>query len=474
LQPSDGDDRMTKARNEDGIAMIMAIIILFVVLGIGIALLATADSQQRSASNQQSSETAYSLAEAALNAQVFELSQQWPTASDAPAPSNTPTLGYPTSCNAASNGTSFCPNASDLSAAYPTSSQTCPAGTPKDAWSSSSSVTNGWTTYVRDAGGSGSSTQSLFSSSTEETAAPYDSSYSPPNFPGAVWVRAVGIINCHMAVVVTKVSAQITGLNFPNYVLNANSFTISNNGNKDILNTEDTNGNTSQISLRCSGEGGLPPDPACAGVNNSSEIAPTTSYSTSPPLSPTLCNGSGIPDPPCKPGENQLLEVKQLAIANGTYFPVGHCPTSGSQLIGWVVYVDGTDSSPCNMQITANTVMNSLASPGLLVIVNGTLTLKGSSTFYGVIYAANQGNLSSTVVTLGGTTTVVGGVAVDGNGTLALSLGSSGNGQNPCTDTGSSNKCGDLEYDSAAFDSLDGFAGADPTPNTFRQLPATQ
>jgi Tfp pilus assembly protein PilX len=445
---------MTRLRRDDGSAMIMAIIMLFVVLGIGMALLATADSQQRTASNQQSSETAYSLAEAALNAQIFELSQQWPTSQDAPSG------GYPTSCNAASNGTSYCPTPSDLSSAYSTSSGTCPSGTQKDAWSSSSAVSNGWTTYVRDAGASGAGTQSLFSSSTEESLPAYDSSYSPPTTAGSVWVRAVGVVNCHMAVVVSKVSAQIVGLNFPKYVLNANSFNISNNGQKDVLNTQDTNGNTSQISLRCTGEGGLPPDPTCAGVNNSQEVAPTTSYSSSPAPSPTLTT-------------SQLATVKELAIANGTYFGVGNCP-SASQLNGYVVYVDGTNSSPCNMQFTANSTFNSLSAPGLLVIVNGTLTLKGSSTFYGVIYAVNQGNLTGTVVDLGGTTTVVGGVAVDGSGTVALDLGSSGNGQNPCTDTGRNNKCGDLEFDAAAFDALNGFAGADPTPNTFRQLPAGQ
>jgi Tfp pilus assembly protein PilX len=457
---------MERARGEDGVAMMLAVIILFILLGLGAALMVTAAGQERAASNQQSSEHAYSLAEAALNAQVFALAQEWPTASDAPNPSSTPTLGYPTSCSAASNGTSFCPTPGDLSSAYPTSSQTCPSGTPGDTWSSSSSVTNGWTTYVRDGGPTGSSTQSLFSSSAEESMAPYDSSYSPPTTAGSVWVRAVGIVNCHMAVVVTKVSAQIESLDFPNSVLDANSFTISNNGQKDVLNTGDAahpgvTTDFSSIDLRCTGEGGLPPDSTCAGVQNSSQIAPSASYSTSPPTSPIV---SAL----------QLAAIKSLAITNGTYFPVGDCPTSGSQLQGYVVYIDGTNSTPCNMQITANTTMNSLASPGLLVIVNGTLTLKGSSTFYGVIYAANQGNLSGTVVTLGGTTTVIGGVAVDGNGTLALSLGSSGNGQNPCTDTGSSNKCGDLEYDSAAFDAINGFAGADPTPNTFRQLPATQ
>jgi Tfp pilus assembly protein PilX len=435
--------------------MIMAIIMLFVVLGIGMALLATADSQQRSAANQQSGETAYSLAEAALNAQIFELTQQWPTSRDAPS------TGYPSSCNATSGGASYCPPPSDLSGNYP-SSGPCPAGTQRDAWNSSSSVSNGWTTYVRDTGGPGASTDSLFSSSSEEGMAAYDSSYTPPTTAGAVWVRAVGVVNCHMAVVVTKVSAQIEGLAFPNYVLDANSFTISDSGQKDVLNTYDSvNNKQSAISLRCTGEGGLPPNSTCAAIPTAGQVAPQTAYSPSPPKSPILLGP-------------QLAEIKSLAIANGTYYPVGDCPTSSSQLQGYVVYIDGTNSTPCNMQITANGTMNSLASPGLLVLVNGTLTLKGTSTFYGVIYAPNQGNLPGTVVTLGGTTTVVGGIAVDGSGTVALNLGSSGNGQTPCTDTGSNNKCGDLEYDWAAFNAISGIAGADPTPNTFRQLPAGQ
>src|SRR5205823_4408722 len=206
----------------------------------------------------------------------------------------------------------------------------CPSNTTKDAWSKSGTVSNGWTTYVRDAGSSSASTQSLFTSSTEENLSAYDSSYSPPTTAGSVWVRAVGVVNCHMAVVVSKVSAQIIGLNFPKYVLNANSFTISDSGQKDVLNTEDTNGNTSQISLRCSGVGGLPPNSTCAGVNKSQQVAPTTSYSTTPAPSPTLTTA-------------QLATLKQLAVANGTYFGVGSCPTSGSQLSGYIVYVDGSN-----------------------------------------------------------------------------------------------------------------------------------
>ncbi|HWD76677.1 MAG TPA: pilus assembly PilX N-terminal domain-containing protein [Solirubrobacteraceae bacterium] len=456
---------MTKLRNEQGSALMMALMITIVALGIGTALLATSVAQQRAAGNQQSSETAYSLAEAALNAQVFELSQQWPTSGDAPRPSGSPGYGYPMSCNAASNGTSYCPAANDLSS-YTPGSQTCPAGTQGDAWSSSSSVTNGWTTYVRDAGVTGSSSQSLFTSTGttgEEGALAYDASAS-----GSVWVRAVGIVNCHIAVLVTKVSDQIVSLNFPKFVLDANSFSVSDNGQKDIVNVQDTNGNTSQISLRCTGStygnGAQPPNPTCAGLQNPSQVQPAPSYASPPAASPTL-------------NATQLLAVKKLAIQKGTYIPASVACSSitAAQLQGSTVYIEGNASCygnggisiPSNPQINAPPL-----APGLLVLVNGTISFTGSATFYGVIYAPNTGAYTGDVVTLGGTSTVIGGVNVDGN--AALNVGSSGNGAVNCTDTSDSQKCGDLEYNAAAFSGLSGFDGAASAPNMFRQLPNNQ
>jgi hypothetical protein len=160
-----------------------------------------------------------------------------------------------------------------------------------------------------------------------------------------------------------------------------------------------------------------------------------------------------------------------MAIANGTYFPPGTCPTE-AQLQGNPVFVDDTASQPCNMSFHGNAQINSFASPGLLIVLNGAVDFEGSETYYGVIYGANQSGLGTPVVTLGGTATVVGGMAVDGS--ASLNLASSGNGNVACTDTSRTQKCGDLEYNSDAFNGLVGFAGAAPAPNTFRQLPASQ
>jgi Tfp pilus assembly protein PilX len=465
---------MTGSRGDRGSALMMALAIMLVGLLIGSALLATAIAQQHQAGNQQQSETAYSLAEAALNAEVFALSQQWPTSADAPEPLNSPGYGYPTRCNAAMNGTSYCPAPADLSA-YSSGSQTCPAGTPGDAWNTGS-VTNGWTTYVRDAGAPGSSTQALFSSSAEKIMAPFNASVDSKG-GGSVWVRAVGIVNCHIAVLVTKVSDQVGSLSFPKFVLDANSFTTSDNGQKDILNVQDTNGNTSQISLRCAGtangNGAQPPNATCAGAQNPTQIQPVASYASPPAGSPTL-------------NASQLAAVKKLAIEKGTYICAspscassGHSPVSCSsitaaQLQGSPVYIDGDASCYGNgdIRVPSNPTINTLSAPGFLVIVDGSIEFTGSATYYGVIYAPNPAGHSGNILTLGGTSTIVGGVNVDGN--AALTLGSSGNGAVNCTDTGKSQKCGDLEYDAAAFSGLTSFDGAASAPNMFRQLPNNQ
>lgn len=446
---------MSRVRDEEGVAMLTAVLLLFVMLGLGAALMTTAGSQQRASANQRSSETAYSLAEAALNAQIFALSQQWPTQADAPG-TTAPSYGYPTSCNAASNGSSYCPTPSDLSSAYP-SSGNCPSGTQGDAWSSGSTVSNGWTTYVRDA----SPSPSLFSDTAEENAAPYDATTTPP---GSVWVRAVGVVNCHIAVVVTKVSEQIVHLSFPDYVINANSFSTGNNSpNKDIINTQDPNGNTSPISLRCAGSsdgnGAQPPNANCANAQTG-QIQPNANYVNPPAGSPTL-------------SPSQLWEARQLANASGTYYGPGNCSWFNNPRPATVVYVTGdcSNSRLSAANVGYNSTTGTCDSYTFLIVANGTVTLSGNTDFCGVIYAPNLSGVSGTVVTLQGDSTIFGGLNVDG--AASLSLGDSGNGTN-CTDTNRNQKCGDLEFSLAAFLNLDGFAGVDPTPNSFRQLPNNQ
>ena len=456
---------MNRFRSETGSAMMMAVIILFVLLGMGTALMMTAQAQHTVAANQQGAENSYSMAEAALNAQIYALSVAWPTANNGPGTSVTypSNYGYPSSCNSSNAGYSYCPSASDLAPpAYPSNTQTCPTGTPGDAWSSNP-TRSAWTTYVRDAGPAGSSTQKFFTDATEKTAVPYNAASS---FTTAgnnyLWVRAVGTVNCKTSVLVAEVSMQTLSLIFPADVLNANGFTITDNGNKTILNTADVNGGSnSLISVRCGGTSYTPPPPSsCVTYGNVNQISPS---------SPTSVN-TWVNPPASSPvlSSTQLADAKAMAQAAGTYIPsTTACGSiTASQLAGAIVYIEG--SSSCAISIASNPVINSQASPGVLILANGTLSFTGSGTYYGLIYGANLSGSSASIVNLNGTSTVVGGIAVDGN--ASMSLGSSGNG----VDCSPSNKCGDLMFDSAAFNNIVGFGGADQTPNTFRQLPASQ
>jgi type II secretory pathway pseudopilin PulG len=459
-----------KLNDERGSSLMMAIIILFVILGMGTALVATAVGQKHTASNQQNSESAYALAEAALNAQIYALSVQWPTNNDynATASGNSPlnNYGYPYSCNAASNGSTYCPTPNDLASPYPaTSSTLCPAGTPGDAWSKTQTTpdTTQWTTYVRDAGTAGSTQQEVFSDAAEETDPYYNSSYSTlKNGSNYVWIRSVATVNCKTVILIDQVAMQTSTLTFPNYVVNANSINAGNNGNKIILNLQDpTTGASVDVSLRCTGLGGIgtPPD-TCDGLT-SSQVAPSTMSSN---YFGSATSGTTL-------SASQLSAVETLAKQDGGYYPPGTCPTE-AQLTNTVVYIDGNATNPAACSYSAGNTINSPSNPGLLVIPYGTFALTGGEIFYGLIYDANEQGASGTtdVVTLSGNSTIYGGIDVDGNG--GVSLGDSGNGTT-CLDPDKSNqKCGDLEYLANAFNGLVGFGGADATPNSFRQLPA--
>lgn len=439
---------VSRARGDDGVALIAAIIILFILLAIGTALVASATSQQRSGYNQQKSESAYSLAEAALNAQIYALSLQWPTVNDAPSGS---VSNYPTSCNALST-TSYCPSSKDLPN-YSVGSQTCPTGTQGDAWSGSSTASNGWTTYVRDAG-TGSSTTFFQSIGTggEESLPAYDSTGN-----GFLWVRAAATVNCHTAVVVSRVSEQVVDLSFPNDVLNANGFSISNSGSKTVLNTQGPSSSQGTISVRCSGlsSASTSGSGTCTSFSSSkNQVSPGPTYASPAASTQTLST-------------SQLNQVISLAEAKKTYYGPGNCNFTMDQLAGNPAYIDGSGCGG-TINISGNQTANSYTSPGFLVVDDAALSFTGTGTYYGVIYDVNAMNSSGNVVTLGGTSTVVGGIDVDGSGTV--SLGSSGQG---ITINGVQYS-GDLIYASSAFGTLQSFGGAAGTPNTFRQLPLTQ
>jgi hypothetical protein len=318
---------------------------------------------------------------------------------------------------------------------------------------------------VRD---DGAGTSSLFNSTTDSSQLRYDAAGNASGGPdGALWVRAVGVQNCQVVTVVTKVAEQLVPLTFPRQAVTANAMHTSNQGNKVIVNTLGTAAQAGGISLRCQS---LAAGQQCASYqqassNRQSQVSPDTcqanaSYQcTYAPVSPAQTFGSAT-----------LAQLKAEAQAYNTYFGPGGqpCPTTsdisvltGQSLAGAIipVYAD------CNLSFTTGTA-NSASDPGFLVIGNGTLTMAGNATFYGLVYAANLQGCSSTTPCLNGTSDVV---DIHGNATLQGALDVDGTGS---IAFGSS--AVNFVYDTSAFARLKSWGGAVGAPNTFRLLASGQ
>ena len=178
---------------------------------------------------------------------------------------------------------------------------------------------------------------------------------------------------------------------FPDRVLLAGKIATSNQGNKPIIVTRDaTTGDYAPVSVRCDSA-----EPDCVVFDRAKgQIAPDTVENEPFPLRNALT-------------EAALGKLREAARAAGTL--TASCPTT---LTGRVVFIDG----PANCSYVANSVFNTQTAPGIVVINNGTLTLGGGSTFWGILYAHNAQDSTEDVITLTGTTQIYGGIMIDGPG----------------------------------------------------------
>jgi Tfp pilus assembly protein PilX len=424
---------MRSARDEQGFALVAAIVLLTVIMGLGLGLLLFTDSQQKASAREQATESAFNVAEAALNAQVGQLSRAWPAKEAEAYPDNNPP-GL-VRCTAATSTPNSCPDPGSLSAGYPNISPVpCAAGAATEKWGSP--LTNQWTTYVRDDGGS---TSSVFDSATDQTQPGWDA-----NGDNKLWLRSVGVVQCRVVTLITQVTRQRVAVPFPHNAATGNWFNVSNSGKKATVNTAGLAGESFQpgeISMRCEELGAK----SCEEWDEKKEqVSPDTTKAPFSP-SPTWSNET-------------LAAIKAEAQAAGTFHSAakGNCPSTLAATSGLPTYVEG-----CGALKFVGGVGNSAASPGFLILADGTLELKGNGEFYGVIYARNPtpapSGCSCAVVTLGGTALVKGAIDVDGAG--GIEFGSSG--QN-------------FIFDPRAINPLTAYAGATPTRNTFRVLPASQ
>jgi hypothetical protein len=259
-------------------------------------------------------------------------------------------------------------------------------------------------------------------------------------------VRAVGVVQCHPVALVTIVDRQTVALNLPENAATGNWFKITNKGNKGIINRRGSEEQPGAVSMRCSAGSPSP----CESYEGGKKEQVSPELTENPPSASVTLNSAA------------LETVKSEAIASGKYYTKPNCPTTMAQLTGSPVYIEGCES----LKITANGTANSKLSPGFLVVANGTIELSGTSTFYGIIYAANlnaEPLASTAIVKLQGKTNVIGELIIDGNG--GIELGSSGAG---------GGNAANLTFDSTAARGAKTSAGATPTRNSFRELPSGQ
>ena len=407
--------------NDDGIAIIVAMLVLLVMMSLGLAIIALADSQQGPARDERLRVSSGTLAEAALTNQVFQLSRMtWPTTAQPP----TVLAG---NCDANAATADSCPDPGTLAATFNATASndyTPCAGQPA------------WRTWIRDNGPieSGTPTNPARSYYTKAADGPASTLYPAydANRDGAMWVGAEGYSRgCKLRRFVTLVKANTTSVPVPGNVITANWMQVLGK-KKSMVDTTGQHANpktlrppkkqaatqAAPVVLHCNGTWSAPPAgafDACTGTLPKDSIKPNSL--TKPP---TIA--AGLPQPLFS--AQQIGGFAQLAAADPTGnkdYPPGTCPTN---LTGAIVVIEDISTVNCSVNVDGNTKNT----PGFLVIKKGTLTLAGKAVYSGFIYHANQTYPGATnkQLFLTGSSVVQGPVYIDGAGGLYIGTKHSG------------------------------------------------
>lgn len=398
---------MRRLRDEQGIALLTTMIVLVIMLSLGLSLIAIVDTQTRASGAQRERDSTFNLAESALTAQVFALSQDWPGAGSVATP-------Y-TACTETSTG-SRCPSAAELT-----------AGASPDLQGGAR-----WTTSVHDNDAAGG--KDFYSDALIRARPGYDA-----NRDGRIWVRASATARGRTRTLVALVGAEQQEESVPKAALIAARLTISNNGNKTLV---DAKGGL--VAVRCTpalidlvpclghtfgqGKNKTLSDLLDSLATQISGTTPTTGYTGGAALS-----------------VEARARLKATAIADGTAY--AGCP-SAAQLTGHVVWVQSG-----NCSYTGNTQFNSAAAPGVLVVESGSVSFGGTTNFHGVVYAVNALNSSGWAVETQGNAVITGGVIVDGS--AGMTVGSSGL---------------NIDFDINAYSAVSSYGSAGVIQNTWREI----
>ena len=379
----------------------IAVVIVTLMVALGLATFASVGTQTQLSANDRIRESAFNLAEGAMNAQTFIIGRLGPGHAAAT---------FPTQCPQA--GVQLCPDAATVSNSFDGDAQAdYAAGTT-------------WTTTVRD-NGSGT----FYDPAVVDTQPHYDA-----NGDDEVWVRASATVRGETRTLVALVEVEARQIEFPRYALLSGKFKTSNNGNKTIIDTTGSLG----IGVRCDEVGNPDGSSTCLGYDpNKGQVSPNVWYDN-------YTNASAV-------SADDIDGLRDYAEAQGTHYAT--CPSNPN---GLVVFIDAGNCTYNNSAPAAagqTKCCNSQATPGIIIVRSGTLTLDGNIEFNGLIYAVNQQASSGDVVKTLGTTLIRGGVIIDGNG--GYSAGASG---------------ANLIFDPKPFDDVRSFGTASIVQNTWREL----
>jgi hypothetical protein len=360
---------------EQGFAVVTAVLVTAMVLSLGLALIAFVDSQQQLDQGERQRDSSFNVAEGVLNAETFVVGRQWPTA-DSPAP--------------------VC-----------SSSGTAVAGCPSPGWVAASlggadyARTAAWNVAVFD------NQRPDLGYYQEGVTNAADVPRYDANGDGRIWVRGQGQVTGRAKTLVAQVRLQRTGdeaIDIPHNLITAGKLATSNSGNKVIIDGKGASAAAGAIQLRCTPV----TDTACLDIAKEVQISsssPTGGLATQHAITTAMVD-----------------RMRARAQAEGTYFEAGTCPDRADDgESGSLVFIENA-----NCTFTGNGAYHAETNPGILFSYQGMLSFTGTSTFYGLVYAYNNGGLTAmNVVDIHGNATVQGSVIVDGQG--GLTVGSSGN-----------------------------------------------
>jgi len=415
---------MRTLRREDGTALLTTILVMSIMLVLGFALLSVVDTQTAQTRQERQSESAFNLAEAALNAEAFLLGRNWPYKA-----SSVPNAASPV---APCSGQTVTGNLT-TPAATTTMRDQIQSILAQTARSSGGSTAPNWWVTVCEAG-----THSAWNSGVLNGNA-YDPTVasSPTAKPRRMWVRAEAHVDGHRRAVVALVQAGQAPV-FPTNLavvtgkmsadLTTTSGQVLTGGVVGPLINSLTGGGDPLISgpigLRCS----LLDNAELLGCLNG--VFKATSITTVAPL----LQANDVVDfrSDTTISAEQLALLRQQAKADGTYYGTtsldagtvtsgGTClPAGNAASAGKVIFIEKVGDG------TGSCILNTAGSPApaatAVIVGSGGVRVQGGGTFTGVVYALHRTALAGGMadIRVEGGSHIVGGAFADDNATLPV------------------------------------------------------